>query len=77
MKLDDERQSEMRSQISLGDSFVLDERVSSFSSISSMSLVASAMGTDGKSAVASKETILSLGPSLSFLISSIVDPNFL
>ena len=59
MKFEDDRHSEMRSQISPGDSLVLAARVSSFSSISFISFVASIMGTDGKSVVASKDTIFS------------------
>ena len=68
MKLDEERQSEIRSHISLGDNFVLVGRVVSLVSNSWMSVMASLMGTDGKSAVASKDTIRSLGPNLSPLI---------
>ena len=68
MKLDEERQSEIRSHISPGDSLVLVARVVSLLRSSWMSVMASLMGTDGKSAVASKDTIRSLGPSLSPLI---------
>ena len=55
MKLDEERHSEIRSHISLGDSLVLVARVESLLSNLWMSVMASLMGNDGKSAVASKD----------------------
>ena len=59
IKLLEERQREIRSQISSGDSLVRDLSEGSFFRRFLMRSMAWDMGTDGKSAVASYETILS------------------
>ena len=63
--------------ISSGESLVRLERLWSFLSRSRMWLRQSAMGTEGKRAAASKETIFSLGLRVRFLILSTKEKEFL
>ena len=71
MKSDDDRQMLMMSVMSVGESLVRCWRLWSWWRSSDMWFMQSVMGTEGKRAVASNETILSLGPSLnSFIVST-------
>ena len=60
-KLVDDMYIEMSLWISLGDNFMHDRSVSSLERVSLMRLLVTSLGTDGKSAVASNDTIRSLG----------------
>ena len=76
MKSEVERQRELRSIISSGESLVRRGRSWSFLSRSRMWLRQSAMGTEGKRAAASKETIFSLEVRVRFLIFSTKENEF-
>ena len=77
MKFELERQREIRSVISWGVSLVRRWRSGSFWSFSHIRAVASPMGTLGKRAVASNETIFSNWPTLTFFIFSTNSVEFL
>ena len=77
MKTEVERQRELRSIISSGESLVRRGRFWSFLSKLRMWLRQSEMGTEGKRAAASKETIFSLGPKVRFFIFSTKENEFL
>ena len=77
MKSEVDRQSEARSIISSGESLVRAGSSGSLESNSRIWLRQSPIGIEGKSAVASKETILSLGSSVRVLIFSTKENEFL
>ena len=76
MKSEVERHREVRSIISLGESLVRRGRSGSFFKRLSTCLRQSEIGTEGKRAAASKETILSLGPRINLFIFSTKENEF-